>query len=322
MYLSGQNKNKYRAVIVEAQSSSGSLDAAGNVKVTVERFGAERAQDAMFLKYDERTEDHVRVGFRLPPLFLGRPNDYNFATAQTAYLVAEAQVFGPERDAFDARINSTIMKELGYKTIKFQSKPITLKDMQSTLTALGVAKDLATRESLLETINKLTGLNLELAPAPQPDSVAGQYAPVDASGNPIPPTQTQGGRPIPLGPDQLAQQNPPQPPPARGGVQKPAFQQGPPQAALPTPQPIVKPAVVGPGAPKKKTAIELIDLAQEYVLAKGLVQKSEADPKKAEVLKQEIMELNEKDRQALNSLIATYTYGATSENLSVLAGRL
>ena len=87
MYLSGKNKSKHRAVVVEAMSSSGSLESAGTVQVKVERFGAERAMDAMFLKYDESTEEHIRVGFRLPPLFLGKPADYNMATAVTAYMV-------------------------------------------------------------------------------------------------------------------------------------------------------------------------------------------------------------------------------------------
>ena len=53
MYLSGLNKNKNRAVVVEVQSSSGSLDAAGKVDVKVERFGSAQSQDAMFTQYDE-----------------------------------------------------------------------------------------------------------------------------------------------------------------------------------------------------------------------------------------------------------------------------
>jgi capsid portal protein len=50
---------------------------------------------------------------RLPPLFLGYAADYNFATAQTSYMVAEARVFEPERTEFDDLMNKTIIKELG-----------------------------------------------------------------------------------------------------------------------------------------------------------------------------------------------------------------
>ena len=52
-YLSGKNKNRNRAVVVEAQSSSGSLESAGSVQVRVERGGAERANDARFANYDK-----------------------------------------------------------------------------------------------------------------------------------------------------------------------------------------------------------------------------------------------------------------------------
>lgn len=75
----GGTGGKHRAAIVEAISSSGSLDSSGAVKVTVERFGAERMQDSMFQNYDKNSEEHIRVAFRLPPLFIGRSQDYNFA---------------------------------------------------------------------------------------------------------------------------------------------------------------------------------------------------------------------------------------------------
>lgn len=161
LYLSGQAKSKNRAVVVEAQSSSGSLDAAGSVQVKVERFGAERANDAMYANYDKTAEEHVRTGFRLPPLFLGKAADYNFATAQTAYMVAEAQVFQPERMEFDEYITATIIRGLGVKTLKLRSNPITLKDVQMQLTALGVVKDVTEPESLVGEVNKIASVTLE-----------------------------------------------------------------------------------------------------------------------------------------------------------------
>ena len=150
MYLSGLNKNKNRAVVVEVQSSSGSLDAAGKVDVKVERFGSAQSQDSMFTNYDEVTEEHVRVGFRLPPLFLGKAVDYNFATAQTSYMVAEAQVFEPERTEFDDLMNKTIVKDLGLTTLLYKSKPITLKDVATQLKGLELSMPVATREILPE----------------------------------------------------------------------------------------------------------------------------------------------------------------------------
>jgi PBSX family phage portal protein len=162
-YLSGKNKNKNRAVVVEAQSSSGSLESAGSVQVKVERFGAERANDAMYANYDKAAEEHVRVGFRMPPLFLGKAADYNYATAVVAYMVAEEQVFQPERQDFDEIINKTICKALGVTTVRLQSLPITLKNIDAQLKALALIQQMVDPEEFVNEVNKMTGTSLTYA---------------------------------------------------------------------------------------------------------------------------------------------------------------
>lgn len=161
-HLSGKGGSSHRAAIVEAISTSGSLDSAGSVQVRVERFGAERQSDAMFQNYDANCEEHVRVSFRLPPIFIGKSQDYNFATAYTAYMVAEAQVFAPERYEFDDRINNSIVKSLGAKSYIFRSLPVTLTDVEKQLAALGmVAGKNISGEQLVKSLNEITGLGLE-----------------------------------------------------------------------------------------------------------------------------------------------------------------
>lgn len=161
-HLSGKGGANHRAAIVEAISTSGSLDSAGSVQVRVERFGAERQSDAMFQNYDSNCEEHIRVSFRLPPMFIGKSQDYNFATAYTAYMVAEAQVFAPERYEFDDRINNTVVKALGVKSYIFRSLPVTLTDVEKQLNALGmVAGKYISGEQVVKTINETTGLSLE-----------------------------------------------------------------------------------------------------------------------------------------------------------------
>lgn len=170
-HLSGSKSNKHRAAIVEAVSSSGSLDAAGSVQVRVERFGAERQQDAMFQAYDKNAEEHVRVAFRLPPMFIGRAQDYNFATAMTGYMTAEAQVFAPERFEFDERVNNTICKALGAKSYRYKSLPIALTDVASQLQAvqIGLSKHttpILNGESAVKALNEVAGLSLEYEKPP------------------------------------------------------------------------------------------------------------------------------------------------------------
>lgn len=167
-HLSGTGGN-HRAAVVEAVSTSGSLDSAGSVRVRVERFGSERQQDAMFQAYDKNSKDHIRTAFRLPPLFIGEASDYNFATAYTAYMVAEAQVFYPDRDEFDNIINTNICRRLGVRNYRFRSLPMTLVDVEKQLKALEMASTggYAKAEGVLKSLNEITGLSLEYTEPPK-----------------------------------------------------------------------------------------------------------------------------------------------------------
>ena len=295
-YLSGQNKNKHRAVVVEAQSSSGSLDSAAKVDVKVERFGAERAQDAMFMKYDEITENHIRVGFRIPPLFLGKAADYNFATAQTSYMVAEEQVFGPERTEFDERVNMTLVKAMGWKTVKFKSLPMVMKDMTNTMAALTLAKDVTDKESWLSTVNKVTDLSLEISTEPPPPEplLPGTVNP--KTGTIIPDEATQLGH-------------------HQAGL---AAAQAKAAAMDKEPSPENKPEVV----PEKsaKTAMDLVDLAQDYTSIKGLTVKREFQPSRITEVQDEVLALKGGERKMFDSLVAAYTFGSSDPDIVALSG--
>lgn len=202
-YLSGKNKHRNRAVVVEAQSSSGSLESAGNVQVRVERFGAERANDAMYANYDKTAEEHIRIGFRLPPMFLGRAQDYNFATAVVSYMVAEEQVFKPERVEFDERINKTILKALGIKTWKLRSKPITLKTVEDKMKALQLIAEKVEGEDLVKEVNSIAGTDLKFKePDPVPAPLLGVQIGPDGKPLPQPPkAPNQGTQPNPQAKD-------------------------------------------------------------------------------------------------------------------------
>lgn len=181
--------------VIETVSTGGSMDSPGQVRVTVERFGAERQDDSMFENYDERCEKRVRRAWRLPPLFIGATDDYNFASAYASYLVAEAQVFAPERQEFDALINRTIMKELDPEgRFEFRSRPINIKDVDKQIAALNLALQGKTvgREQLVQVLNAMVGLELRLddedvvdlnAPWQDPNAEAEEIDP--ATGLPI-----------------------------------------------------------------------------------------------------------------------------------------
>ena len=159
-YLAGKAKFKQRAVIISTYASEGAVGSStAGSKVTVERFGSERQSDSMFEGYDKRCFERVRSAFRLPPIFLGYSDDYNFATAVTAYMVAEAQVFQPERTEFDEMINLLIMPLLD-KNYRLRSKQLTVKDIESQLKALELGAAFIDSDSFVEALNEVAGLNV------------------------------------------------------------------------------------------------------------------------------------------------------------------
>jgi len=286
-HLSGSG-SKHRAAIVEAISSSGSLDSAGSVKVTLERFGAERMQDAMFQQYDKNAEDHVRASFRLPPLFTGRAQDYNFATALTGYMTAEAQVFAPERVEFDERMR-WIVKALGVKSYEFKSKPMVLTNVDNQLKGLQMAitAKVVSNESAVKELNTLTGLHLEESDEPE--------MPPIVPGAPSNPAQVQD-------PD-LEDDSEPKPKVPAGAVKPPA-----------------DPVAVNA---RKSASVGLVQLADQWANALGLSGPCLLTPKEIIVVKGEVSALESEDLKMFTEIMASKNMvgvQADFEGLSQLCG--
>ena len=122
---------------------------------------SERQKDSLFEVYDLRCAMRIRTSFRIPPMFLGMNEDYNFATAKASYTLAEAQVFSPERREHDEIINMTLMREID-NTGKYlyRSNPIRIKDIENILKALELSKSWTELESWVKEINESTNMNL------------------------------------------------------------------------------------------------------------------------------------------------------------------
>jgi PBSX family phage portal protein len=159
--LNGTAKHKLRAVVAEIQSATGTVDSANKVSVAVEKFGSEQQKDSLFENYDKRSAERVRGGFRLPSLFLGLNQDFNFATAFASYLVAEAQVFQPERMEFDEKITNTLIRGLGLNDVRMRSNNLTLADASVQLLALGMAEGIGIEEKT-RALNEIAGLDLKV----------------------------------------------------------------------------------------------------------------------------------------------------------------
>lgn len=113
-------QNFNRLLLIEAQSEGG-IDDKLVPKVEMKSLTESRKEDAMFQNYITSVEEKVRMDFRLPPLYLGLSEEYTRSTVEMARIVAEEQVFEPERSYEDEVTNNTIMAETGAKYWKFKS---------------------------------------------------------------------------------------------------------------------------------------------------------------------------------------------------------
>jgi PBSX family phage portal protein len=161
-------KVKNRIAILETQATSGTLDKSGTVGINVHTFGQDREKDGLFQEYDKNCHDRTRRHFRLPPLFVGDIQAQNFSVAYTSYIVAENQVFRPERDIFDDMVNRVIMPALGGQGYIFRSKALSMADIQTKLAALQIAG--ATQhvdpKDIVEAVNEIADLDLAITAMP------------------------------------------------------------------------------------------------------------------------------------------------------------
>src|SRR5262249_34330545 len=115
-------KNFHKILIIEAEPASKATENAGRFKIELKPLTQAIQQDALFQKYDERNDDKVGQQFRVPRILRGDTRDFNRATADAALSFAEMQVFQPERESFDSRMNKTLLGDMQIRFWKFVSQ--------------------------------------------------------------------------------------------------------------------------------------------------------------------------------------------------------
>ncbi len=127
-----------KMLVIEASPTGAQLPGMPQPRADLhfEHLADAQVKDGLFLEYDRGNREKIRSSFRLPPLFVGLSDDYTRATALESKRVAEAQVFGPERDYMDFVINNKILPGIGAgKNWKYKSLSPTMDDSES-LTAM------------------------------------------------------------------------------------------------------------------------------------------------------------------------------------------
>jgi PBSX family phage portal protein len=117
--------NYSRFLIVEAEPDDG-VEGGGQVKIEAKPLTQAQHDDALFVKYEDGNADKVRRAWRLPPIIVGRSDDYTRATADTSRRIAEEQVFEPERREEDWHWNRVLVaKGMAFHEFRTNSPNVT-----------------------------------------------------------------------------------------------------------------------------------------------------------------------------------------------------
>lgn len=117
-------ENFNRVTLLEAFSQSYGLDdKPGTAKIEIVDVGKFRKEDLMFKGYLSMTKEDIRHNYRLPDLYIGASEAYTHSTSRSSQVVAEAQVFDPERTDFDETTNTrVIVQEMKIDDWRIKSK--------------------------------------------------------------------------------------------------------------------------------------------------------------------------------------------------------
>lgn len=163
-------ENYHAPLILEAVPMSESLTGEGSVppvKIEVKDLTGGIADDGQFSKYRGEGAENVAMAFRLPRLYLGRSQDYNRATAEAAKLVAEEQVFEPERAEEAEILNREVLPELDAEwwKVKVAGPPQLGEDVLIKLIEVGIKAGVLTPALVAELLEPLVGQELTLTAA-------------------------------------------------------------------------------------------------------------------------------------------------------------
>lgn len=153
----------------EDEEFAGMDDKKNRVSTKIEKLADTMNKDAMFQEYQKNSKEKVRDNFRLPPIFTGQSTDYTRSTADTSRIIAEEQIFVPERADITSIFNTIINNELGTKYVEMYLQGPMFSDIADKSKALipYIQGGAVTPNMLIEPLEELLGTNIE----PLPDEI-------------------------------------------------------------------------------------------------------------------------------------------------------
>jgi PBSX family phage portal protein len=153
----------------EDEEFSGDTEKKNKVSTKIEKLADTMNKDGMFQEYQKNSKEKVRDNFRLPPIFTGQSTDYTRSTADTSRIIAEEQIFVPERADITSVFNTIINNELGIKYVEMQLQGPVFSDIVDKSQALTpyIQGGAVTPNMLIEPLEELLGIIIE----PLPDEI-------------------------------------------------------------------------------------------------------------------------------------------------------
>jgi PBSX family phage portal protein len=133
------SSNYSKFIVIEAEGDMEGEDAS-QVKLDIKPLTKDQHDDALFQNYSSNNQDKVRRAFRMPPIFVGKSDDYATATVDSSRKLADEQIFAPERNVFDDFINRKLFPAMGVVYHKFLSNSPNTTDNTELVRMMGAAE--------------------------------------------------------------------------------------------------------------------------------------------------------------------------------------
>lgn len=165
--------NAYKLLVLETTpydddiKISGALEkSAPRVSTKIQPLTSIMNEDALFQDYQTHNKEKIRDTFRLPPIYTGASGDYTRATADIAKLIAEEQIFIPERMKIMSLFNTIIKNEQRLKYVEAYLKGPKIGDPKELAQALEpyIKAGAVTPNMLIDALGELLGKTLESLP--------------------------------------------------------------------------------------------------------------------------------------------------------------
>lgn len=135
------NTNNYSTfLILEGEAAEDGAPNPVNFRIRIERLKDQQMKDELFQELQKNNSDKIRQAFRLPPIFVGRADDYTRATADTSRDIADEQVFSPDRGRNDHLIQRFVLLPLGSRFHTYRSNHPNITDDIELIRLMAIAE--------------------------------------------------------------------------------------------------------------------------------------------------------------------------------------